>query len=81
VFFDLDLITKFAIRPREILNLPIPVIKEGERANLTLFDPHKKWTFTEADIRSRSKNTPFVGTSFKGKALGIYNNKQFWVCE
>ncbi len=76
-----DLITKFAIRPREILNLPVPVIKVGERANLTLFDPNKKWTFTESDIRSRSKNTPFVGTSFKGKALGIYNNKQFWVCE
>ncbi len=74
-----DIISKLAIRPREILNIPVPVIKAGEKANLTLFDPNKKWTFTEADIKSRSKNTPFVGTSFKGKALGIYNNKQLIV--
>ena len=27
-----------------------------------MFDTKMKWTFTEKDIRSRSLNTPFVGT-------------------
>ena len=71
------LIDKIAVNPRKILNLSVPTIKEGAQANLTLFDPDKKWKFEEKDIHSKSKNTPFIGTTFQGKALGIYNNKKF----
>jgi len=77
---DEQLVNKLAISPRKILQLPIPVIKQGQKANITLFNPTLKWTFTESDIQSKSKNTPFVGTEFKGKALGIYNNKQLYLC-
>ena len=48
-------------------------IEEGAEADLTLFNPNLKWTFAESDIKSKSKNTPFVGTDFTGKALGIIN--------
>jgi len=75
-----ELVNKIAIRPRQILNLPVPIIKEGAAANLTLFDPEKKWKFTENDIRSKSKNTPFIGTTFTGKALGIFNKNQWVLC-
>jgi dihydroorotase len=61
----------FSLNARKILGLPVPDIAEGEDADLTLFDPDVKWTFTEKDIRSRSKNTPFVGRELTGKALGI----------
>ncbi|MFL5752028.1 MAG: dihydroorotase [Bacteroidia bacterium] len=67
------LIEKFAINPRRILGLAIPQIKENEQANLTLFDPTHKWEFTKKQIRSKSTNTPFVGQTFTGKALGIIN--------
>jgi len=67
------LISKISINPRKILNLPIPEIKEEAEANLTFFDPDKKWKFEEKYIHSKSKNTPFIGTVFQGKALGIYN--------
>jgi dihydroorotase len=60
-----------SLNARKILGLPAPNFKEGEDADLTLFDPSLRWTFTEKDIRSRSKNTPFVGTEFTGKAIGI----------
>lgn len=39
----------------------------GDAADLTLFDPAEKWTFTEADIASRSRNTPFLGQEFTGR--------------
>ncbi len=71
-----DLIAKLAINPRNILSLEVPTIKEGSTANLTFFDPNKEWTFSESDIRSKSKNTPFVGSKFKGKALAIFNKGQ-----
>jgi dihydroorotase len=61
----------FSLNARHILGLSIPDIAEGADADLTLFDPDLKWTFTEGDIRSRSRNTPFIGTQFTGRALGI----------
>jgi len=68
------LVDKLAIAPRKLLGMPVPVIKEGVAANLTLFDPKKDWTFQATDIRSKSKNTPFVGHAFKGKALATFLN-------
>lgn len=54
-----------------------PVIKEGEKAELTVFDPTIQWTLEKKHIKSKSMNTPFIGKSLKGKVLGIYNQKQF----
>ncbi len=59
--------------PRKLLGLPKIQIKEGERANLTIFDSAKKWRFSEADIRSTSHNTPFIGAEFTGKVVGVFN--------
>jgi dihydroorotase len=58
--------------PRKLLGFENK-IEVGATADLTLFDPDMVWTFSDADIKSKSKNTPFVGTTFVGKALGIFN--------
>ncbi len=71
-----EIIEKIAINPRKILKLKEVSIIEGQTANLTLFDPSLSWTFSEKDISSKSKNTPFIGTKFIGKALGIINNNK-----
>ena len=60
--------------PRNILGLKLPTIKKGNVANLTLFTPNKKYTFEEKDIRSKSKNTPFIGKELQGKIVGVINN-------
>lgn len=73
-----QLVDLFCFNPRKILKQPIPCIKEGEEANLTVFDTNENWIFSENDIVSKSKNTPFIGQSFTGKVLGIYNKKQ-WI--
>lgn len=70
-----ELVQKISINPRKLFNLEVPTIKEEAKANLTLFDPQLEWTFEEKNIHSKSKNTPLLGTKFKGKALGIYNKK------
>jgi dihydroorotase len=74
------LIEKISINPRKILRMKEIVIKEGENANITLFDPDLKWEFTSDDIKSKSSNTPFIGEQLKGKALAIFNNGQFKEC-
>jgi dihydroorotase len=67
------LVEKFTTRPRAILNLPVYELKEGEPADLTIFDPAASWTFTKAHIHSKSKNTPYLGITFKGKAEQVIN--------
>jgi dihydroorotase len=72
-------IQALTINPRNILKLNQPRIAEGERANLTLFDPELEWVFDKNAIQSKSANTPFIGTTFKGKVIGIINKGQFKV--
>jgi dihydroorotase len=74
---DLEkIIEALANNPRAILGLENK-IEEGAEADLTLFNPDFKWTFTEADIKSKSKNTPFVGANFIGRAVGVINKGRF----
>jgi dihydroorotase len=48
-------------------------IKEGNKANLTLFNPESNWIFEKENILSKSKNSAFLGAKMKGKVYGIYN--------
>lgn len=48
-------------------------INEGQKANITLFNPEGKSIFMEENILSKSKNSTFLGTEIKGKVYGIYN--------
>lgn len=74
------LIEKISINPRKILKMKEVSIKEGEKANITLFDPKLEWDFKTNDIKSKSSNTPFIGKKLKGKALAIFNNGKFKEC-
>lgn len=67
-----QIVEKLAINPRKILNLPIPKIAEGEKLNFTLFAPDHEWIFTENDIFSKSRNTPFVGKKLEGKVIRTF---------
>jgi dihydroorotase len=44
-------------------------LAKGHHADVTVFDPKKKWTFKAARSRSLSQNTPFDGWSFTGKVV------------
>ena len=70
-----QLVEKMSLAPRKILGLPIPSISIGARAELTVFDPEKEWVLEEKNIRSKSRNTPFIGQTMRGKVLGILSGK------
>ena len=61
------LVELMAVAPRRILNLPGESLRVGQPADITIFDPGEEWTFTLEDIRSKSRNTPFLGMTFTGK--------------
>jgi len=41
----------------------------GSHADVTIFDPKKRWTFDAAKSHSRSRNTPFDGSQLTGKVV------------
>jgi dihydroorotase len=61
----------FAIAPANIFGLSLPVVAEGESAELSLYLPETTWTFDKKDIKSASSNNAFVGKTLQGKPLGI----------
>jgi dihydroorotase len=67
------IISALSNNPRKLLHLENK-IEEGAMADLTFFNPGLEWVFTSEYIQSRSSNSPFLGTSFIGKPLGVLNN-------
>jgi dihydroorotase len=72
------LIDRVTIGPREVLKMEVPSIEEDTKANLTLFDPDRKWTFNEGSNYSKSKNSPWFGKELTGKAVAVFNNGKHW---
>lgn len=74
-----EVISRLVDNPRTILRLPVPKIAVGEPANLTFFNTDEKWTFTQKHVKSKSANSPYIGSLMHGRALGIYNRGKFVV--
>jgi len=58
---------------KSIFGIETPTITEGQKANVTLFNPEGKSTFTKENILSKSKNSAFLGQELKGEVYGIIN--------
>ncbi|WP_294347396.1 dihydroorotase [Prosthecochloris sp.] len=59
--------------PRKIMGLTPILFEPGSPANFTFIDPEETWTYTEDLVHSKSRNTPFLNRTMKGRALGIYH--------
>ncbi len=64
-----QLIDKMSTRPAMILGITGGSLRPGLPADLTIIDLERSWTVSCEAIRSRSKNTPFLGRNLTGKAV------------
>ncbi|MDP4600717.1 MAG: dihydroorotase [Polaribacter sp.] len=71
-----DFIPLLTSKPRSIFGLEKVSIKEGAKANVSLFNPAGKVVFTAKNILSASKNSPFIDKNLEGKVYGIFANNQ-----
>ena len=56
--------------PAKIFNLKgRGSLVKGSIADVTIFDPKKKWTFDASQSLSKSRNTPFDGWNFTGRVV------------
>jgi dihydroorotase len=73
------LIGLLSMNPGKIFKKEVAGIREKEKVSLTLFAPKQKWTAKESDIKSKSKNSPFIGKELTGKVIGIINKEQLFL--
>ncbi|HRR95844.1 MAG TPA: dihydroorotase [Candidatus Ratteibacteria bacterium] len=64
-----EIIKKFTVGPAKVLGIDRGKIKEGSRADIVIFDPDYEWVYKKEEIKSKSKNSPFIGWKLKGKVI------------
>jgi dihydroorotase len=63
-----ELVEKFTVNPARLLRLKEGTLSIGVDANITIIDPERAWTYDVAESASKSRNTPFHGWRFRGRA-------------
>jgi dihydroorotase len=77
---DLELtIDKFVSGPRKVLGLDVPSIKKGVSAEITIFDPQKSWEVNKESLHSKSLNSPYLGKTLQGKAIGVIRDERVFL--
>ncbi|HYX70805.1 MAG TPA: dihydroorotase [Terriglobales bacterium] len=72
------LVELFSTNPARILGLKARgTLVRGAVADVTIFDPKKRWTFEAAKSESKSKNTPFDGWQLVGKVMATIVGGRF----
>ncbi|MCO5723621.1 dihydroorotase [Robiginitalea marina] len=69
--FGTEASVEILTRGRERFGLRRPVLKEGEKAVLTLFNPEQQSVLEADTLLSSSKNAIFLGVPLVGKAYGV----------
>jgi dihydroorotase len=72
-------VRKMSHDPAKILGLSSVTLAAGGRADLAIIDPESEWVLRVDDIHSKSKNSPFIGQTLKGKnELTMVGGKVVW---
>ena len=66
------LVEAMAVNPRRLLRLEPVSIVEGSAADLTLIDPKKSVEITPEYLKSRSKNSAWLGQTLTGVATDVW---------
>jgi dihydroorotase len=72
-------IEKYTVAPARLLRLQKGSLSVGADADVTVIDLDREWTWSPNETASKSKNSPFYGWPFKGKAAAtIVGGRVAW---
>ena len=72
----LDVVVEKLTAGKAVFQIENQSIQEGNKANITFFNPSGNSKFTKENIISKSKNSAFLGCAMQGKVYGIYNQRK-----
>lgn len=61
-----EAVRKLSYAPATLLGIAGGVLKEGAPADLSILDPEYAYVVKSEDMKSKSRNSPFIGWSMKG---------------
>ena len=64
-----QIIAKYTVQPASILGVPHGTLRVGGSADVTILDPDYTYEVEATTVRSRSKNSPFLGWRLRGAAV------------
>ena len=74
-----QLVARLTIDPAKIIGGRygrLGTLADGAPADITIFDPQRRWTVDTRLFASKGKNTPLAGVVLKGKVMAtIYGGK------
>jgi len=62
-----ELVLRMSTAPARRFGLEGGVLEAGQPASFALFDPEERWRVTPESLRSRSRNSPFLGRTLRGR--------------
>ncbi len=74
VLTPLQMAERMSFNPAKVINVPYGSLNEGEAADIVLFDPEKEYVIKKEDFKSKSFNTPFIGTKVFGMVVKTISN-------
>jgi dihydroorotase len=63
------LVEKMSLNPARILGIERASLKPGAIADISIIDPNLEWVVEADKLASKSKNSPWIGQTMKGKAV------------
>jgi len=63
-----DLVARMSTHPARIFGIPGGTLAVGAPADVVVFDPGRRWVVRQADLHSKSGNSPFLGETMVGQA-------------
>ena len=64
-----DLVDRMACAPARLFHLPGGTLRAGAPADVTVFDPERRWTVRPEEFLSKGRNTPYAGMTLIGRAV------------
>ncbi len=68
------LLSKVTSVPAKLYGIEGGTLKGNNPTDFTIFDPNAEWIVSDKSLISKSRNTPFLGKSLRGKVLATFSN-------
>ncbi len=68
----MQLLRRMSTEPARLLRLDAGTLQPGKSADICVFSPDESWVLTPETIRSKSKNSPWLGQTLTGRVRATF---------